>query len=250
MTDRDVGRDFDRVSVVYDETRQPLDTETIGGLERFLREHGWSTILEVGVGTGRVLSPLTEEGFRTVGVDVSRGMLARASSKGLPRLARATAYHLPFRDRSFDVVLFVHVLHVLDDATAGLREAARVSQGGILAVMDRDPERPAGTPPRAVVRQILAEEGFPEVLRAGPRAKEREILATHRPKEVRVLSDREVTEPLSKQLDTVEKRAYRHVLDVPTDVLQRAVAAARARIGDQTVTYRRTEAVVWWPTVE
>jgi len=242
MTDRDVGRDFDKVSVVYDETRQPLDAETIGGLERFLHEHAWTSILEVGVGTGRILRPLAERG--------SRGMLARASSKGLPVLVRATAYRLPFRDRSFDAVLFAHVLHLLDDPAAGLREAARVSQGGILAIMDRPPERPEKETPRAIVGRILAEEGFPEVLRPGPLAKEREILAAHPPKEVRILSDRDVTEPLSEQLDRIEKRAYRHVLDVPADVLERAVAAARARVGARTVTYRRTETVVWWPAVE
>ncbi|HTT44634.1 MAG TPA: class I SAM-dependent methyltransferase [Thermoplasmata archaeon] len=250
MTDRDVGRDFDKVSVVYDETRQPLDAETIGGFERFLHEHAWTSILEVGVGTGRILRPLAERGFRAFGVDVSQGMLARASTKGLPFLVRATAYHLPFRDRSLDAVLFAHVLHLLDDPAAGLREAARVSRGGILAIMDRPNERPEKDTPRAIVGRILAEEGFPEVLRPGPLSKEREILAAHPPKEVRTLSDRDVTEPLSEQLDRIEKRAYRHVLDVPPDVLDRAVAAARARVGDRTVTYRRTEAVVWWPPVE
>lgn len=246
----DVGRDFDKISVVYDETRQPLDVETIEGLEAFLLEHQWSSVLEVGVGTGRVSRPLVERGFGVVGIDPSLGMLSRAVAKGLPRLVRGTADRLPFWSGSFDVVLFVHVLHVLDDPTLGLREASRVSRGGIVAVMDRHPDPPSkDDSPRALVRQILAEEGFPEVLRAGPREKEREILAAHPPKEVRVLSDREVTEPLSKQLDTLEKRAYRHVLNVPPELLHRAVAAARARVGDRTVTYRRTESVVWWPRV-
>ena len=253
MTTADLGRDFDEISLVYDETRQPLDPETIDGLVAFVREHGWSSILEVGVGTGRIAEPLVRRGFSVTGLDASRGMLARATVKGVPRLVRGTAYRLPFPARAFDVVLFVHVLHMLDDPGAALREAGRVARGGALALMDRDPaegrpEPMAGTTPRELLRHVLMDLGYPDILRASPRVKEREILRAFPPGATRVVSDREVTEPLSRQLDTLEKRAYRHVLKVPTEDLARAVALARERIGSRTVTYRRSEAVVFWPT--
>jgi ubiquinone/menaquinone biosynthesis C-methylase UbiE len=249
-----VSRDFDTLSSVYDETRQPLDPATTQGLFHFFEEHRWHSILEVGVGTGRIARPLVDLGIRLVGVDASRGMLGRAAEKHLPYLVRGNAYRLPFPDRVFDASLFVHVLHILDRPQDGLREAARVSRNGVLAILDLPPKGNGTAPlpeeePRRILRQILAEAGFPDLVRQGPRAKEQEILRAYPPADLRVLSDREVTEPLSKRLDMLEKRAYRHVLRVPPDVLARAVAAARSRVGDRSVTYRRTEAVAWWPVV-
>ncbi|HKN07573.1 MAG TPA: class I SAM-dependent methyltransferase [Thermoplasmata archaeon] len=253
MATPSVSRDFDTLSSVYDETRQPLDPATTQGLFGFLGEHKWHSILEVGVGTGRIARPLVDLGVRLVGVDASRGMLGRAAAKHLPYLVRGSAYRLPFPDRVFDASLFVHVLHILDRPRDGLREAARVSRDGVIAILDLPPPKgdrtapPAEEEPRRIVREILAEAGYPDLVRRGPRAKEQEILRAYPPAELRVLSDREVTEPLSKRLDMLEKRAYRHVLRVPPDLLANAVAAARARLGDRTVTYRRTEAVAWWP---
>ena len=253
MATGQLSHDFDEISRVYDETRQPPDPETIDGLVGFMREHNWTSVLEVGVGTGRIAEPLGSAGLRVAGLDASRGMLERAAAKGIPRLVQGTAYRLPFLDHTFDVVLFVHVLHMLEDPGAALAEAARVSRSGVLALMDREPspalgDRAEGPTPRELMRQVLTDLGYPNILRAGPRVKEREILAQFPPRTTRVVSDREVTELLSRQLDTLEKRAYRHVLKVPREELARAVALARERIGSRTVTYRRNEAVVWWPT--
>ena len=247
-----VTRDFDTLSSVYDQTREPLDPSTIQGLQAYLAEHHWSRVLEVGVGTGRVAVPLVDRGVKVVGVDASRGMLGRAAAKGLPYLVRGDAYCLPFPDSAFDAVLFVHVLHILDRPSLGLREGARVGRNGVLAILNLPAKKEQGADPppeeepRRIVREVLTEAGYPDLLRAGPRAKEQKILRTYPPTELRVLSSREVTEPLSKRLDLIEKRAYRHVLRLPPDVLARAVASARERVGTRTVTYRRTEAVAWW----
>ena len=251
MSTAKVSREFDVLSSVYDATRQPLDPLTIQNLYAFLTEHHWNEILEVGVGTGRISRPLVDLGVRAVGVDASRGMLARAAAKGLRRLVRGSATRLPFADRSFDATLFVHVLHILEQPDLGLREASRVSRGGVLAVLDLPPSDGGGPgsgrgEPRQIVRQLLAEAGYPDLIRGGPRAKEQELLRTHPPKELRVLSDREITEPLTKALDVLEKRGYRHLLHIPPEVLLSAVATARERLGDRTVTFRRTEAVAWW----
>ncbi len=246
-----VSRDFDTLSSVYDETREPLEPETIRGLADFLHERGMHSLLEVGVGTGRVARPLVDHGLEVVGIDASRGMLGYAVRKGLPYLVRGDAYRLPFSDRTFDATLFVHVLHLLDRPDDGLREAARVARRGVLAVLDLPSSDRAGpsTPeeePRRILREILTQAGYPDLLRAGPRLKEQEILRRHPAAEVRVLFDREVTEPLSKRIDRIEKRAYRHVLRIPPEVLAAAVAEARSRVGTRTVTHRRREAVVRW----
>ena len=244
-----MSQDFDRISTVYDETRQPLDSEAVDNLRRFLEHHDWHDLLEVGVGTGRIARTLLDCGLRVTGLDASYGMLGRAVQKGVTDLVHGTAYQLPFRDGAFDVGLFVHVLHMLDDPRSALGEAHRVSRHGVLAIVNspsQDPEARAQSP-RAIVRQALEEAGFPDLLRLGPHVKEQKILAAYPPAETSVLSDREITEPVAKQLDWVEKRAYRHTLDVPPEVLARAVATARAKLGDRTTTYRRSEAIVWWP---
>ena len=61
---------------------------------------GCSTILEIGVGTGRVAKPLQDRNPKIVGVDISRGMIQRAREKRIERLILADASHLPIRARS------------------------------------------------------------------------------------------------------------------------------------------------------
>jgi transglutaminase-like putative cysteine protease len=76
--------------------------------------------------------------------------------------------------------------------------------------------------------------------------RERRLLAELPPDDLIVLSDQEVTERLSKRLDMLERRGSRHTLSIPPAVLHRAAEAARAEIGDRTVTYRRIEALATW----
>ena len=97
MATPSVSRDFDTLSSVYDETRQPLDPATTQGLFGFLGEHKWHSILEVGVGTGRIARPLVDLGIRLVGVDASRGMLGRAAAKHLPYWSEGTLTDCRFR---------------------------------------------------------------------------------------------------------------------------------------------------------
>ena len=108
-------------------------------------------------------------------------------------------------------------------------------------------DAPAAASPREIIRQLFTELGFPDILRDGPRPRERSILRAYPPKEIRTVSDRKVTEPLSRQIDRIEKRAYRHLLSAPPEDLERAVALARERVGSRTVTYERSDALVWWP---
>ncbi len=247
---------FDQISGVYDATRDPLDALTINALAERLRAGGISRILEVGVGTGRIAVPLTARGFEMTGVDASRRMLAIARGKRLPRLVRGNAYRLPFADGTFDGALFVHVLHLLERAPAALTEAIRVGRGGALALVhppgDRRRSGPegGGHDPRRLVYRYLAQEGFPVPERdGGPRTRERTLLTELPPDELVVLSDQEVTEPLQRRLDMIERRASRHTLNVPPDVLRRAVVHARGEIGDRTITYRRVEALATWRRV-
>jgi SAM-dependent methyltransferase len=254
MATREVARDFDAISPAYDATRDPLDSGTIDGLAERLRAGNVHSLLEVGVGTGRIARPLSEAGFTVTGIDASRGMLRQARAKGIARLVRGNAYRLPFPDGVFDAALFVHVLHLLDDPRAALTEAIRAGRGGVYALVHPAPpassereERPEWGARRTVYR-ILAERGY-EVPRnggGGPPQRERKILAELAPDRLDVVSDREVTEPVARSLRMIERGASRHTLRIPPEVLAAAVQQAAEEIGDRTFTYRRIESLAHW----
>jgi len=127
---------FDRVADIYDDTRRMPDEV----VERVMDAIGSrlkpaSSILEIGIGTGRMAIPLAQRGFLITGIDISDKMLAhlRKKSAVLPKpihAVRGNIHALPFVNRAFDAVLAVHVLHLVDDIDACLREVHRVLRAG------------------------------------------------------------------------------------------------------------------------
>lgn len=94
-------------------------------------------VLELGCGTGRVTMPLAHAGVHVVGIDRSGEMLARARTRvrrqrrGVrPDLLRGDIRHLPFPDRSFQLVMAPYgILQSLlseRDLKTTLTEVARV----------------------------------------------------------------------------------------------------------------------------
>ncbi|MCL4376977.1 MAG: class I SAM-dependent methyltransferase, partial [Actinobacteria bacterium] len=77
--------------------------------------------LEVGVGTGRFAVPL---GVR-IGAEPSEAMSSIARQRGI-KVKKGFAENLPFKDKSFDFVLFVTTICFLDDISKALKEAYRV----------------------------------------------------------------------------------------------------------------------------
>jgi ubiquinone/menaquinone biosynthesis C-methylase UbiE len=103
-----------------------------------------SQILEVGSGPGVTLQALAArapEGH-VIGIDRSGVMIRQAQQRNAAaiqagrvdvRLGDASA--LPFPDRSFDIVVAIHVLYFWSDAVATLQELRRVLQpGGVVAI--------------------------------------------------------------------------------------------------------------------
>ncbi len=253
MSNLPVSRSFDEISRVYDATREPLERRVLDRIAESLRRSGVRSLLEVGVGTGRIGSPLSARGFELTGLDLSRNMLLRAREKRLERLVRGTASALPFCDASFDAALFAHVLHVLERPRIAIREACRVGRLGALALVgpktDEAPdpfERPEADARRRVY-DLLREEGIEVPAHAGgPRQRDRALLAEIPPDALEVVSDETVTEPLARPLSVLAARGSRWTLHVPPEILERAIARARREIGDRTVTYRRVRALARW----
>jgi SAM-dependent methyltransferase len=130
--------------------------------ERFLQQAGWTKplrdylfgkalpstaarILEIGCGTGAILSDLiglSSGGSHTLyGIDLEAAYLAQAH-RYAPQacLARADAFKLPFPNNSFDVIFCHYVLLWLNDPAGALREMQRVAEpgGSILALAEPD----------------------------------------------------------------------------------------------------------------
>ncbi len=135
---------FDRAADYYDRTRgyPPGVQERIG---RAMLEAAGATresrLLELGVGTGRIALPIVRAGYRYTGVDISQAMMERlrAALDTMPgarervTLVEGDATALPFDAGSFDVVITVHVYHLVSDRARVAGESARVlARPGVL----------------------------------------------------------------------------------------------------------------------
>ena len=117
---------FDRVADIYDATRgftPAVEAEIGDNLAAILRRHGTHpSVIEVGVGTGRIAVPLAVRGIRVTGLDISVQMLQKLRSKRRDiDVLLAEASRPPFKPASFDAAIFVHILHLVPDPHATLR---------------------------------------------------------------------------------------------------------------------------------
>ena len=160
---------FDRVAHDYDATRgypPGVDQRIAKAIVETVHAEAETTFIEVGVGTGRIAFPLASLGHDYTGVDISEKMVRQLAAKllengwqeyeqawgSLPdehaanthtawrfrelakhasmRLVLSDMTALPFRDASFDVVLAVHVFHLVDGWQQAVREVLRVLRPG------------------------------------------------------------------------------------------------------------------------
>ncbi len=89
--------------------------------------------LEIGVGTGRFAKEL---GIR-YGVDLANAMLKLAKLRGI-EVIKADARSLPFKDGTFDLVLFAFTLCFLDDPLKALEESHRVGKSVVICEVPAD----------------------------------------------------------------------------------------------------------------
>ena len=95
-------------------------------------------ILDVATGTGDLALEMQKvcPAAELVATDFCEEMLEHASRRGIERTQVADALNLPFEDGEFDAVTVAFGLRNMADWEAGLREMARVCQGGHLLVLD------------------------------------------------------------------------------------------------------------------
>ena len=119
------------------------DSEVERAVSRMVPVSGIGDLLDLGTGTGRMLTLLGNRVDRAVGLDLSKEMLAIARANldraGLPhcQVRLGDLYQLPLPGDSVDIAIMHQVLHYLEDPADALAEAARVLRpGGRLLVVD------------------------------------------------------------------------------------------------------------------
>lgn len=169
---------FDRVSAQYDASRTiPPDA-----LERIVdcmldcvAATQETHFFEPGIGTGRIALPLVQRGYLYTGIDISENMMAELRQKvaGFSHrltLLQADVTNLPFEDKTFDVAIAVHLLHLVADWPKALHEIRRVlkpdgiflySHGRVRPMVNQEDDRNPGV---AAFKQkwqaLLAEHQF------------------------------------------------------------------------------------------
>jgi ArsR family transcriptional regulator len=122
------------------------DTRVATALLSCIDDMAPGDLLDLGTGTGLVLTLLAHRIRRGLGIDASREMLsvARANLEAANlrhcQVRLGDIYRLSIQDDSMDVVTLHHVLHFLDEPLLALQEAARVLRpGGRLVLVDLAP---------------------------------------------------------------------------------------------------------------
>jgi ubiquinone/menaquinone biosynthesis C-methylase UbiE len=228
------SRSFDRAANFYDQTRllpKPIAKHGIPAILDILGPN--ARVLEVGSGTGRISIPLLEHGVDLIGCDLSSQMLRRFQEKfPAARIARADATLLPFPANQFDVVLTVHVLHLIPPWHDVLREFRRVLVPGG-AHINVSTGASVGDSMNEKIRQFWRGWMKANGVDAGhPGAREREGLL----QELRLLgadlSEVEVIRfpdafNLREELDRFASRIYSETWDIPDAIFNESMKELR-----------------------
>jgi len=246
---------FDRISEVYDETRVPLKKSTVEKIVSVLAGDGCSTVLEIGVGTGRVAKPLQDCNLKIIGMDISSGMIRKAREKRIERLILGDANHLPLRARSVDAAIFAHVLHIFEDPVRIFQSVSGVVTKEIIALVRKQQDSELFGVGNRLMWQTLQESaaklGYNFPIHAGEwRIKERELLTSIPPTELVNLPDELIETSINDRLTYIEKRAFRRLLNIPDNVLEKIIREVRSSLSaegaERKIQYRRTEQIAIW----
>ena len=124
---RHVARVFDAEADTYDQRHQndPARSRRYRMIEgpQLAAVVGLRRVLEIGCGTGRLISQV--RGCYRFGIDVSAGMLARAAQKPV-KVVRADAHQLPFGAGTFDGILAGDAVFSYLELPRALAECARI----------------------------------------------------------------------------------------------------------------------------
>lgn len=116
--------------------------------ERVFPDIVGNSILEIGVGPGKLLLRLAKKGYSVTGIELRKGMAYEARRRAQQAgydvdILHQSVYKLPFKDSTFDCVVMTFVLAEITDIHKAIEEMKRVlkKNGRIIVVaggMPRD----------------------------------------------------------------------------------------------------------------
>jgi ubiquinone/menaquinone biosynthesis C-methylase UbiE len=239
-----LGVSFDRIAEIYDETRGlPLDVmeDVLAALSKELDKE--RLVLDAGVGTGRYAQPLQAKGYRVVGLDISKKMLAKAKAKGTSDIIRGNLSSLPFPDDTFDVCLSVHVLHLISDWRKALEEIGRVTTGKFVSVATSHEESPAHAV-RLAYEKACEELGFST---RHPGMRERELPEILEPDIIKQIAAHGHPTPVPFLINEFQNRIFSSLWRVPEEIHQQAMQAIKEEFDgvDTLLDTEEISLIVW-----
>lgn len=141
---------FESVALDWDKIRELhlSDQEVEAAMRQFAGDGPFELMIDVGVGTGRMLEVFSDRIERGIGVDINHSMLNVArlnlEKAGLQHCSvrHADVGALPFDNGVADLVTVHQVLHYLDDPALAVTECARVLKpAGSLMIVDFAPHQ-------------------------------------------------------------------------------------------------------------
>ena len=101
----------------------------------YLQPRPGDEILDVGCGLGFFLNALARDGVRGFGMDFSRKSLTHTRELTSGEVCQGDAQSMPFRDNSFDKIIFTDVLEHVRNDSGTLREIVRIGRPGALVAL-------------------------------------------------------------------------------------------------------------------
>jgi ArsR family transcriptional regulator len=139
---------FEQVAPRWDRIRSLYVSETAveSAIERAAGPGPFERVVDLGTGSGRMLTLLGKKSRMSIGLDLSQNMLniarANVTKAGLDKveLRHGDIFATRLPEHSADLVMVHQVLHYLADPAAAVAEAARlVMAGGRLLIIDFAP---------------------------------------------------------------------------------------------------------------
>jgi ubiquinone/menaquinone biosynthesis C-methylase UbiE len=139
----DRASNYDKQKTRTWQSNQGFHTQIIDEITDALLGLKDKTVLEVGVGSGRISVPILKAiGCRIVGLDLSKEMLALAKKKTSDNKERLNlvlgdAEHLPFTNERFDAIVCISTMHYFQSTEKSLTKIARaLKTGGVFVYGD------------------------------------------------------------------------------------------------------------------
>jgi len=114
---------YDEIAEGYEELHKEEQMEKVALISKYLKPKPDELLLDVGCGTGLTTKPWK---CKKIGLDPAIKLLKKA---GPGIWVNAEAEHIPFKDKTFDIVISITAIQNFHDIEKGLSEIKRVGKG-------------------------------------------------------------------------------------------------------------------------